>query len=751
MAKYIKLFETDEEYLFFRNSVNFITPNVSVIKENDDKVLYNKIYNYSEQYFTIQSLGDDNQVSFTNDIEFSEDGSSWDKLTSGESLVINSGDTVMFKITDPSINTNGYGVGTFSTTKRYNVKGNVMSLLYGDNFMDKTDLTPFGTDVFNQLFYGSTTLFDASDLILPATILTERCYQSMFYGCTSLTTAPELPATTLANYCYRYMFRGCSSLTTAPELPATTLAEYCYYSMFEGCTKLTTAPELPATTLTNYCYNSMLKGCKSLTTAPELPATTLTHSCYREMFRGCTSLTTSPELPATTLANSCYNYMFYGCTSLTTAPSILPATTLANYCYEYMFQGCTSLTTAPELPSTTLAERCYSYMFYGCTNLNYIKILATDFSATDCLSNWVSGVASTGTFVKNISAVLLSEPSGWDVVKIDSDDYLNLTLSSTRNNAFGLVNSGNTVNLLYSTDKINWIETSGFTMKPYITYYLKGTNVGGFSKSGSQYSYFTFRYNDQSTTIESHGNIMSLLYDDGFKESNTLLRRTHAFYMLFGGAPLTTAPKLPATTLTNSCYSYMFFGCAFLTTAPELPATTLADYCYENMFYGCKALTTAPELPATTLASSCYLRMFNGCTSLTTAPELPATTLANRCYENMFTNCTLLTTAPELPATTLAERCYQSMFAGCTSLTTAPELPATTLATYCYYIMFSRCIKLNYITMLATDISASNCLSNWVDGVASTGTFIKNTNMLEETIGRGVSGIPEGWTVNNYE
>ena len=32
--------------------------------------------------------------------------------------------------------------------------------------------------------------------------MADYCYDSMFYGCTSLTQAPALPATTLANYCY---------------------------------------------------------------------------------------------------------------------------------------------------------------------------------------------------------------------------------------------------------------------------------------------------------------------------------------------------------------------------------------------------------------------------------------------------------------------------------------------------------------------------------------------------------------------
>ena len=64
------------------------------------------------------------------------------------------------------------------------------------------------------------------------------CYSNMFYGCTSLTTAPELPATTLDGYCYLTMFQGCTSLTSAPALPATTLAEGCYWFMFNGCSRI---------------------------------------------------------------------------------------------------------------------------------------------------------------------------------------------------------------------------------------------------------------------------------------------------------------------------------------------------------------------------------------------------------------------------------------------------------------------------------------------------------------------------------
>ena len=111
----------------------------------------------------------------------------------------------------------------------------------------------------------------------------------------------------------------------------------------------------------------------------------------------------------------------------------------------------------------------------------------------------------------------------------------------------------------------------------------------------------------------------------------------------------------------------------------------------------------------------------------------------------MFYGCTGITVAPELPAITLEKECYHAMFAYCTGLTSAPKLPATTLADACYHAMFSGCSNLNYIKMLATDISANNCLKYWVDGVASRGTFVKNSEATwDET---GTWGVPSGWTV----
>ena len=381
--------------------------------------------------FNILSAGTINwtasNTSIAKTIDYKLNDGEWASITSNTgssapTIEVNSGDKIQFRGNNAQCGGNDRWTilyNSFGSSASFEIEGNIMSLIYGDDFKNNSTISSGYT--FVGLFKECVNLVSAENLVLPATTLANYCYEEMFYGCTSLTTAPELPATTLGEYCYFQMFYGCTSLTTAPALPATNLKINCYNRMFSNCTSLTTAPALPATTLADSCYLSMFYGCTSLTTAPELPATTLAYECYYSMFEDCTSLTTAPELPATDLAEECYRSMFYGCKSLITAPSALPSTSVWRNCYRSMFYGCTSLTTAPALPATTsLGRYCYQAMFMGCTSLNYIKCLATDISATDCTKNWVSGVASTGTFVKASSMKSWTTgvngiPSGWTV------------------------------------------------------------------------------------------------------------------------------------------------------------------------------------------------------------------------------------------------------------------------------------------------------------------------------------------------
>lgn len=475
MSQYLHLFDTVSAFTEAYNGEAYEEPWVSLTTANGE-VNYNKDYTYV--YFTLEILTDGELTWYGGyngeSISYSKNGGTWETLTFNEGVSVSSGDKIQYKGENTEL-----GYCTINSTAQFNAKGNIMSLLYGDDFSDKDELE--GGE-FTFLFNNCQTIISAKDLKmpskkvgqysfgyndyegggaafrnctnlvdapeLPATELGEACYAWMFQNCTSLRKAPNLPATTLAETCYENMFAGCTSLTGAPSvLPALFVPSFAYDGMFNGCTSLVTAPEIQATGLGSYACYYMFSYCESLTTSPDfhptvvaenscramfmdctsmttgptvLPATELHDQSYWEMFMGCTSLVVAPTILATTLGTSCCVAMFEGCTSLTTVQSALPATTLVRSCYSNMFSGCTSLTTAPILPATTLANGCYGNMFRGCQNLNFIKAMFTTTPEHDYTYTWVEGVAASGTFVKNSSAqwnVTGTEgvPSGWTV------------------------------------------------------------------------------------------------------------------------------------------------------------------------------------------------------------------------------------------------------------------------------------------------------------------------------------------------
>ena len=211
-------------------------------------------HDYSRDYFTIEAINNGTTIKFDNNasntpsltIQCSTDnGLTWTSVTSAEHgatiATLNAGEVVMLKGNNPTyapIIDQTVHNHTITATDDVNISGNIMSLIYGDNFI--------GNDSFGNYKYVFADLFlnqpivDASNLIMPATTLTVFCYFAMFEYCSSLTAAPVLPATTLEQSCYRMMFRGCTSLTQAPVLPATILTGDCYDAMFDGCTNLET-------------------------------------------------------------------------------------------------------------------------------------------------------------------------------------------------------------------------------------------------------------------------------------------------------------------------------------------------------------------------------------------------------------------------------------------------------------------------------------------------------------------------------
>lgn len=146
----------------------------------------------------------------------------------------------------------------------------------------------------------------------------------------------------------------------------------------------------------------------------------LSDGCFFRLFYGSSHLTDASKLILPDkIATNCLKQMFYNCSELIKAPA-LPSTEMADGCYMELFYGCTSLVNAPELPARTLSYDCYKELFYGCSKLNNITVYANYISAIDYTKDWVSGVASSGTFNNMCFAPFENGvsgiPNGWTEV-----------------------------------------------------------------------------------------------------------------------------------------------------------------------------------------------------------------------------------------------------------------------------------------------------------------------------------------------
>ena len=271
-------------------------------------------HDYSQDYLTFEALEDtvfsiefikdqyiDIYVTSAMRESFSyslDDGESWvsfetpNDTFSGAALTtptIHSGEKVLWKgigvqnfISGP---TGAYC--NFTSTGTFNVCGNIMSIIYGDDFFGQDDLT--GTNYsFSGLFKNNTNLVSADNLILPANTLAQGCYNYMFSGCTNLSTIPVFYATVLSSNETDNMFYQCTGLTSITIPDSVTTIET---DIFSGCTGLTsiTIPD-SVTTLNGF------SGCTGLTSVT-IPDSVTSISGYA--FYQCTGLTSVTCLPIT--------------------------------------------------------------------------------------------------------------------------------------------------------------------------------------------------------------------------------------------------------------------------------------------------------------------------------------------------------------------------------------------------------------------------------------------------------------------
>lgn len=122
------------------------------------------------------------------------------------------------------------------------------------------------------------------------------------------------------------------------------------------------------------------------------------------------------------------------------------------------------------------------------------------------------------------------------------------------------------------------------------------------------------------------------------------------------------------------------------------------------------------------------------------------TSLTGYAFYGLFAH-TRITSAENLilPAQTLSSYSYGGLFEYCQGLTTGPELAANNVVSTSYAFMFMGC---NNLSSIKCTMPTAVEQQSWVQGVGTTGTFIKHPDASWPT---GRDGVPEGWTVENAE
>lgn len=538
----------------------------------------------------------------------------WEKYTAGDVITLaNRNDKVYFRGSRSQQGFDNYI--QFNMTGKLSAGGNINSLLSPDESVYKniTDYTTFETangQTFYRLFFNQTSLYDVSALKLSTNKLSITCYDSMFYGCTSLINAPELPATDLANECYMSMFCGCTSLNQAPVLQATLLKHSCYMSMFENCTSLVQAPILPAVFSADYCYRWMFDGCAKLNYIKCLMTDTSATGCTDDWLANVAAIGTFECDNKKYFTLDSPNGIPVGWTITEINPDPDPGTFDPTIPFYIENMGDAPVEVGLYNHSSTKQIRTNCKVSYDSMSWqNYSLALAIN--PTDSLIGRIT-LANKGDRVY-IKADLTTEP--------DANNYTHLTV-------------------------LNSSVNTKIRVRGNIASLNKGTN------DAYKTDYLTA---DRACYVKMFMDCTALIQAPELPATTLGIMSYES--MFWGCTALVQAPDLAATNLAYLCCGSMFQECTALTKTGLLPATKLSGYCYNQMFQGCTALTQAPSLPATTLADSCYTFMFYKCSNLKQAPLLPATELISNCYKGMFRDCTNLTYVKCLATTIPATNC----------------------------------------------------------------------------------------------
>ena len=658
-----------------------------------------------------------------------------------------------------------------------------------------------GDNAFKACFRNCKTLTDLSSFSLPSVSSSNGgVYSSTFEGCSSLTKAPYIEVTVnqMPTSIFNSTFKNCPLLTDVFNLPARVVANYCYQSMFQNCTSLETPPVIGATSMieggTPFAY--MFAGCTSLRYIPELNIRDIVaDAAFKYMFSGCTTISsvTNNTIYLLQAPESCYG-MFAGCTSLTEVNGFEFLCNTLNGCRS-MFEECVNLVKAPHLTPLWLDPGCYERMFYNCAKLSAITADFLEEPTDEFTKDWVVGVMNSGDFYKHPESTWSKYgtnaiPEGWTEhtvygIRADKDyivtkgtgDTFNLTVTSNdswtiqnvpswltlsqtagtsgdttivgtvaantgdfREVTLGLsVNNDTTVvdcELLQedtvdyrqlpvtiealSAGTLYWINKNGTGSGKTITYSINGGAYGRATstvegvpfvcQAGDKIAFFgndVFNGNgfsgDSSLVCCVYGNTKSLNNGTGWTTGDTINDNQSVFYRMFSDFPSLVTYKSKKLHIyfstsnlnwgKNSYLNSCFKSCPNIVNGKNfvLEGDRVGYLAMSEMFRACTGLRCLPVMSALVYSDYGMNAMFAYCYSLRNVDEMTIDLKPERQgYNGTFSHCFGLRYARiQFNASGLTDQECGHMFTHCVNLLEGPaELPPAVTGQSCTNMFF---------------------------------------------------------------
>lgn len=328
---------------------------------------------------------------------YSKDGKHWTTLLNNNSEdvvhttpTVSNGERLYLKGEALRYNNNSTYSASFkiTSTGTFNISGNILSLLFGDDFIGKENYVFDNSNkyLFAYLF-SSKKVISAENMVIDIYQVPPQGLRGLFSD-SNIVLPPSINCSRCSENSFSFMFRNCTSLTTVPNLAFIKTISLGndqifmegFKSMFEGCSSLKYSTPI------DYIYTG--KGGSNM--------------AFQNMFRGCTSLEETPILQIRGYVST-------------------PTTFSSTSSCDSMFYECSNLIKAPTLRAETTKNYSYRNMFYKCSKLNYIVNLVINVSGSSPLQNHAVNVAANGIYVKHINATWTDTgtngvPAAWTVI-----------------------------------------------------------------------------------------------------------------------------------------------------------------------------------------------------------------------------------------------------------------------------------------------------------------------------------------------